>query len=241
MKYPAIQKNTCCSGSTLVNFSFVLALIACLASGYLYFQWKILSGEKKEFGAVRVQLKDQITSLETDLQAALQEQQKLKQSAELESSDKAKTLAELVEVKTSSEQLRTDLEKLKKESASLKKLAVQLKTQGASLAKSTATDSPIAQTGGVAVSAVAEHLQAASTQPLEIMKVKTINRTFNFVVFDLVAGVPWRVGDSAVVERDGRWISDLKIKQVYAQFASAEIRKEDESNLLQIGDSVKRV
>ena len=237
MNHHATEKNRFRCGSALINFSFLLALFSSLASGYLYFQWNHLSAEKKEFGAARVQLKDQITSLETDLQASLKAQQTLKLAAETDTGEKAKAVAELAAFKASSDQMRADFEKLKKENASLKKLAVELKKQTQSLLAGATSFAEIQPATSVPTS----HLRAATTQPSQPMKIKTINRTFNFVVFDLVPGVTLRVGDDAVVERDGRWISDLKIKQVYAQFASAEIRKEDDANLLQIGDSVKRV
>jgi len=238
MNYGTLQKNTAQKGSLLVSFSFFLALVSCIASGYLFFQWNQLSSEKKGFESVRIQLEDQIASLETDLQMALKEQQKLKLSVDTENTDKAKTLAELTEVKAASEKFQLDIKKLKNERDSLKKLAVQLKTQAAQTPVSAASDVIAEVPSG---SSPAGHLKASSDQPSEPMKVKTINRTFNFVVFDLVPGVTLRAGDAAVVERDGQWISDLKIKQVYAQFVSAEIRKEDDNNLLQIGDSVKRV
>ncbi len=239
MNYNANGRNQFRRGSALVNFSFILALVSCAASAYLYFQWNSLSAEKKGFEAVRIQLEDQIASLETDLQASLKEQQKLKKAAEASDSDKVKALAELEQFEVSADKLQADLKKLKAERDSLKKIAVQLKTQAGNLISSAAA----ATSSGVqnAASVPAARLQASSEQPAEPMKVKTINRTFNFVVFDLVPGVTFRVGDDAVVERNGRWISNVKIKQVYAQFASAEIRKEDENNLLQIGDFVKRV
>lgn len=237
----SINKNGFRRGSTLANFSLVLSLVSCVAAGYLYFQWNSVSSEKKGFEAVRIQLEDQIASLETDLQSSLKEQQKLKQVVEIEGNDKAKTLAELAETKASLEQLQADLKKIKNERDSLKKLAVQMKSKTSEFPALPSSASSVVQNGVSAASALTAQLKASSNQPSDAMKVKTINRNFNFVVFDLVPGVVLKVGDAAVVERDGRWISDLKIKQIYAQFASAEIRKESEDNLVQVGDSVKRV
>jgi len=222
-------------GSALIKFSFILALASCAASGYLFLQWSQLTAEKNNFEAVRAQLKDEISSLETDLQSALKEQQTLKQAVEIGSGEKEQALLALAEAKASAEQFEADIKKLKNERDSFKKIAVDLKSKTSQLAAAAASS---AATG---VSASSGELDGNTNEPSALMEIKTINRTFNFVVFDLVPGVPLRVGDAAVVERGGRWISDLKIKQVYAQFASAEIRKEDEGNLLQIGDFVKRL
>lgn len=237
MKGSTAQGNFNRQGSVLVSFSLVLSLISCLASGYLYWQWRELSNEKGAFESVRIQLEDQIESLETDLETSLKAQKEFQATAETEKSEKDKTLKALEAANAASEALMADVTKLKKERDSLKKIAVQLKSQASALLPAAAATVP---QGGTSVAETAP-LQTSDQQAAGDMLIKTINRTFNFVVFDLAPGVTFRVGDEAVVERHGAWISDLKIKQVYAQYVSAEIRKEDDNHLLQIGDTVKRV
>lgn len=224
------------SGFAAANLAFVLALVSCLAAGYLYFQWHQLSQEKQGFEAARIQLQDQIAVLEKDLEAARAEQANLK--SKLDSAEgAAKSQAQaLDESKKQIADFKSQLAQLMKDQDALKKLVEKAKAAEMPLPATTAS----IETGGTPANAAsATRAVAIGMNTSGAMKVKTINRKFNFVVFDRMPGKDIQVGDTFKAERDGAWVADLKIQKTYDQFVSAEIRKESDQNPLQIGDEVK--
>jgi hypothetical protein len=84
---------------------------------------------------------------------------------------------------------------------------------------------------------------AAPTQPAAptgMPKVMTINRKFNFVVFNLGTQDQMKMGETLQVVRDGKVIAKVQIEKLYERFAAATIIEESPQNLIKEGDQIQR-
>ncbi len=211
------------SGKILPLVSLALALISCASAVYLYAQWSGLAREKKNFEAARVQLQDQVNALKQEAESAAKEKMDLNQKLSAALKGKVEQLQAAETVRAQAARLQTDLDSATKELADLKK----------KMEKPAPVEAPAAAAPEAV--AAAEH---PASEP-GVMKIKTINRKFNFVVLGTVSGKTLSPGDALRVERDGRWVADLSVQKTYDQFASAAIKKESEKDPIRTGDTVQ--
>lgn len=240
MKTFQTEKTAAKSGFAAANLAFLLALVSCIAAGYLYYEWNSLKQEKEGYEASRIQLQDQISTLETDLEILQKTEEDYKSQLDQAAAAKEEQAEALKEAQSELQSLQKEVSELKQKALDLQSLVDKLKSaaeapvQAAAGVVSAAGDSM--EMGGAA--GVVRSAAIAFENPANPMQVKTINRKFNFVVFDR-SGNAIQAGEDYRVTRNGAWIADIKIQKVYDKFASAEIRKESDDNLLQIGDEVR--
>lgn len=216
------------SGKVLSLLSLALALVSCAAAVYLFTQWQGAAGEKKNFEAARIQLQDQVNVLKQDLEGVQKEKVSLTNRLNTAGQDKAQQLQAAAAMhKKNTALLQTELEAAKKELAALKAELEKVRASAAS--------APAAAGAGEPQKDEAIQIQML---PNDTMRIKTINRKFNFAVLTTVPGKALQTGDALRVERDGRWVADLTVQKTYDEFASAAIKKESEKDALQTGDVV---
>ncbi len=224
-------------GTALVVVAFLLAALSCASAVYLYLHLKGLTQEKKNFEAVHIQLLDQVSVLKLDIESAQKEKAELKTQMETAIKSKEAQSRDLAENRTQIVKLQTDLAAAQKEGDAMKKVLEKVGAANAPASDSlsaVALEPPDEKKTASEGSSVKKTKSAAAT----VMKIKTINRTYHFVVLSSVPGRGLKPGDTLRVERDGKWVADLSVKKNYEQFVSAMIKKESPKNLIRVGDAV---
>ena len=213
-------------GTVFIVGALLFAGLSCAASAYLYLHHRGIAREKKELEALGVQLQEQVQALKQHIESDQRIKTDLKAQLETLIKSKETQTQELAESKAQAVKLQTDFDTAQKESSEIKKVLETLRAATAALPPSIAVPASIAE------------IVKSRVVP-ESMKIKTINRKFNFVVLSLASGKSLKPGDALRVERAGQWVADLSVQKIYDQFASALIKKESQKDTLQVGDSVK--
>lgn len=89
--------------------------------------------------------------------------------------------------------------------------------------------------------AVVESVPFVSSSSPDDPRIKTINRSFNFVVVNFGSDQGLSMGDQLVVNRNGKEIGRVEVQKLYDRFASAKIISESSANVIHEGDPVRKI
>lgn len=220
-----------------IILAFLLSLAAFGAVAYLY---QTLNMERREYAASeaeRIQLRSRADSFDEEMKKIQNESAKFK--------EQVKSLTD------ERDELEKELSAKEVELSNLQKTMKVLETEPGAVTSTAqpvgATESAVAVQSAVPVSTVITEQQTdiivgepLPGTPANRPKIMTINRKFNFVVFNLGLQNDIKMGDKLNVVREDKSIGSVQVEKLYDRFAAATITQESAENLIKEGDFVEK-
>jgi len=229
---------------------FVISLGAAFTSYQLFQSYDDVKRQRDNFAAKYEQSQYMADSLKSNTRNYEDELIELKRNLEESQASEKRLQREVAQKEDDLKRLEAKVKALESDlSEAQKKMQAQLNQPlETTPVQAPAVSAPEPKAGwpeGTASSALGPDTTVQASPPVEKEekplsgKVLTVNRKFNFIVFNMGLQQGLKMADEAVVSRQGERVGLVQIEKIYEKFSAATILDENEEDPIREGDQVQ--